>query len=215
MFIPLVDLLRCIHAHADTWLVASIDRAAERDIGQGILGCPQCLAEYPIRDGVVFFSETVPRPEFVAPTEDDAVRLAAALDLTDARMTAVLQGAWGAHAPIVRGMSPAQMLLVNPPEGIVSGDGISIVVSDIAPLAHGSVNAVAVDTSATPAMVASLAASLAGGGRMLGPVSVTPPDGLVELARDDEIWVSRLEPSGATSAPIAIGRRRNDDGMIR
>jgi uncharacterized protein YbaR (Trm112 family) len=210
MFTPLVDMLRCVRVHADTWLVASIDRAEERDIIEGTLGCPQCLAEYPVHDGVVRFSDRVVRPAFRAPLEDDAMRLAAALDLTEPNMTAVLHGAWGAHAQIVRGMSPAQLLLVNPPEGIVSGDGISIVVSETAPLAHGSAHAVAVDATADASMVGSLLASLRAGGRMLGPISRSVPAGLTELARDSDVWVAQLESSAATSAPILPTRRPRD-----
>src|SRR4051812_31652364 len=115
MFIPLIDTLRCPNLHEETWLVASIDRAEERDMREGVLGCPQCLAEYPVRDGVVYFDPTISRGAFIAPDELQATRIAAALDLTETRMTAVLHGAWGAHAQLVRGMSPAQLLLVNPP----------------------------------------------------------------------------------------------------
>ncbi|HEX3865557.1 MAG TPA: hypothetical protein VHV78_02355, partial [Gemmatimonadaceae bacterium] len=196
MFLPLVDVLRCINAHADTWLVASIDRAVDRDIREGTLGCPQCNAEYPIRDGVVRFSERVTRAPFVEPREADAARLAAALDLTDARMTALLYGVWGAHAQLILGLSPSQLLLVNPPEGVASGDGISILLGETAPLAQGSMQAAAVDASATSAMIASAAASLSAGGRMLGPVSTPIPSGFVELARDGEVWVAQLERSG-------------------
>ena len=207
MFIPLVDVLRCVKPHDDTWLVASIERADERDIISGMLGCPICFAEYPIRDGVVFFTEQAPAPDYAAPMEDDAMRLAAALDLTDARMTAVLHGAWGAHAALLRGISPVQLLLVNPPPGMSSGDGVSIVRAEHAPIAHGAVNAVAVDAHANPEMLASLRASLRAGGRMLGPVSVPVPDGLIELARDDEVWVAELSAGEATSRPIGLTRR--------
>jgi uncharacterized protein YbaR (Trm112 family) len=205
VFIPLVDQLRCPNAHGDTWLVAQIDRAVDRDIVTGMLGCPQCLAEYPIRDGVVYFTENV-RPPFLAPVEDDAMRIAAALDLTEARMIAVLHGTWGAHAPIIQGVSPAQLLLVNPPDGVVSGDGISIVVADGAPVAAGSVNAVAVDASATVEMIASLRTALRAGGRMLGPASMSVPADLAELARDEDVWVARLEAT-PSSSPIPITRR--------
>lgn len=210
MFTPLVDILRCPNVHDETWLVASIDRAEERDILEGTLGCPVCLAEYPIRAGVVRFSEVAPSPAMTA-HEDDAVRLAAALDLTEARMTAVLHGAWGALAPIIRGLSPAQLLLVNPPPEIATGDGISIVVAETAPLAHASVDAVAVDDSATPTMIASLVARLRGGGRMVGPVARPVPEGLVELARDDDLWVARLEAAEMRGAPILPTRRRRPD----
>ena len=79
------------------------------------------------------------------PSSADALRLAAALDLTDARMTAILHGSWGAHASILRGLSPAQMLLVNPPTGVTSGDGISIVRAPVAPVAAAWADAVALD----------------------------------------------------------------------
>ncbi len=209
MFIPLVDVLRCVRRprHEDTWLVASIDRAEDRDIIEGVLGCPSCSAEYPIHEGVVHFESRVARAPYKAPSEEDALRLAAALDLVEPRMTAVLHGSWGACAPLIRGVSPAQLLLVNPPDGITSGDGLSIVLSDVAPLAAASVNAVAIDENAGQAMVASLAASLRGGGRMVGPITVAIPGDLVEIARDEEVWVARLDAAVATSVPILPARR--------
>jgi uncharacterized protein YbaR (Trm112 family) len=203
----LVDTLRCPRPHDETWLVASIERAADRDIIDGVLGCPSCLTEYPIRDGIVYFAENVPHAGFRAPSEEDAIRLAAALDLTDARMTAVLHGAWGANAPILRGISPAQLLLVNPPIGIMSGDGISIVYANVAPLARASASAVAFDTLADDAMLASLVASLRPGGRLLGPASVAVPADFVELARDEDVWVASPRSGGTESAPISLQRR--------
>jgi hypothetical protein len=209
MFIPLVDILRCVRrpAHEDTWLVASIDRAEDRDIVEGFLGCPICSAEYPIREGIVHFERDIARPEYRATSEEEAIRLAAALDLVDPRMTAVLHGSWSSCAPLLRGLSPAQLLLVNPDAGITSGDGISIVLSDVAPFATASVNAVAIDATASPVMIASLTASLRSGGRMLGPAAVAIPADLVEIARDAEVWVGRLESAAVTSAPILPTRR--------
>lgn len=209
MFIPLVDVLRCVRPHEETWLVASIDEAIDRDIVTGTLGCPICMAEYAIRDGVVLFDETSPlvaAPGMVS--EEDAVRVAAALDLTDGRMTALLHGAWGAYAPMMRGMTPAQLLLLNPSQGIASGDGVSIVRSStVAPLARGSMTGVAVDTETTDRMLESLVASLKPGGRMLGKVQLAIPAGLAELARDDEVWVAQREASAAESAPVTLTRR--------
>jgi uncharacterized protein YbaR (Trm112 family) len=209
VFIPLVDVLRCPNAHEETWLVASIYRADNRDIRVGTLGCPICTAEYPIRDGVVVFDDAVLPPPYTAPDEEEAVRLAAALDLTDARMTTVLQGDWGVQAPIIAGMSPVQLILVNPPDGVASGDGVSIVRAVSAPLARGSTDAAAFDASASPAMIASLVASLRPGGRLVGPASTAIPDGATELARDDDIWVAHAE-GATTNAPISLARRRRE-----
>jgi uncharacterized protein YbaR (Trm112 family) len=210
VLIPLIDSLRCPNAHDETWLVASIDRAVERDMLEGTLGCPKCLAEYPVRDGIVRFAD-VPRAPFMAPSEREATRIAAALDLTDPRMTAVLYGLWGAHAPLVRARAPAALILVNPPEGVVTGDGISIVLAESPPLAIASMDGAAVDAAAGDAVAAALRSTLKGGRRMLGPASLAVPAFLEELARDDDVWVARLEPGAVTSAPVTPTLRRRTE----
>jgi uncharacterized protein YbaR (Trm112 family) len=210
MFTPLVDTLRCPRVHDDTWLVASIDRAVDRDILEGTLGCPKCEAEYAIRDGIVHFAE-VERSAFIPPSEAEATRLAAALDLTDPRMTVVLFGAWGAHAPLVSAIAPVQLILVNPPDGIVSGDGISIVLAESPPLAIASMDGAAVDAGAGDAVAAALRATLKGGRRMVGPAALPLPAFLEELARDDDVWVARLEPGAVTSAPVIPTLRRRTE----
>lgn len=208
VFIPLVDILRCIQPHADTWLVASIERADERFIIEGTLGCPTCLAEYPVRSGVVYFTKGLAPPRLQEPSEAEAMRLAAALDLTEPRMTALLHGTWGAHAQLVRGFSPSQLLLLNPPEGMVSGDGVSVLVSETAPLAQASIDAVALDAPLSDALLQSLRGSLRRGGRILAPIVLPVPTGFTELARDSEVWVARLDDAAIVSAPILPTRRR-------
>jgi hypothetical protein len=207
MFISLVDTLRCVKAHADTWLVASIERAEERDIKEGTLGCPVCLAEYSIRDGVVYFVEREATGDLALPVEAEAMRLAAVLDLTEQRMTAVLHGRWAAHAHLVRSFSPAQLILLNAPRGLASGDGVSLVVSDIAPFAAASMNAVAIDETVNDDTFASLRRAMRSGARLLAPAATTLPAGFTELARDDEVWVARLDDATTTSAPIPLTRR--------
>jgi hypothetical protein len=206
MFLPLIDRLRCLNGHEDTWLVASIDRVDERDVLEGTLGCPVCSAEYRIREGVVWFGDAPPTRD-QAPSSAEALRLAAALDLTDARMTAILEGSWGTHASILRGLSPAQMLLVNPPPGVTSGDGVSIVRAPVAPVASGWADAAAFDRATDGAMLESLCASLRSGGRLLGPNDVAVPQGFVELARDAEGWVAQLDATAVAGPPIGLSRR--------
>ena len=210
MFIPLVDSLRCVAGHEDTWLVASIERAEERDIREGFLGCPICFAEYPIREGVAYFGvdpEAAPAPAMPARvTEDDALRLAAALDLTEPRIVGVLYGTSGAFAPLIRGFSPAHLLLVNPPAGIASGDGVSIVRTvKVAPIARGSVDAVGLDSGASPEMLDSLVTTVRGGGRITGPVNIAVPAESVEMTRDERIWVA--ERAADASTPLVSLRR--------
>jgi uncharacterized protein YbaR (Trm112 family) len=207
VFVPLVDILRCTRPHAETWLVASIDRADGRYIVDGTLGCPTCRAEYPIRNGIAFFSAPRSGTAHAQPDETTAMQVAAALDLTDARMTAVLHGSWGVHAQLIAGVSPTQLLLLNPPGDVVVGDGVSGIVSDVAPLAAGSVSAAAIDASAPTTLLESLRRSLRAGGRLLAPTALAVPDGFTELARDANVWVARLDAAFTESAPIPLTRR--------
>ena len=208
MFIPLVDILRCVNPHEETWLVASIERAEDRFIIDGTLGCPICLAEYPIRDGVVYFTEAEIQSGSVSPEEPEAMRLAAALDLTEPRKTALLQGSRGAHAHLIRGFSPAQLILLNPPRGSTSGDGVSVIVSEKVPLAQQSVDAIAVDDSfRLEESGATTLPALKRGGRLLAPVSTPVPNGFNELARDDDVWVAQVDDREIVSAPILPTRR--------
>jgi protein-L-isoaspartate O-methyltransferase len=108
---------------------------------------------------------------------------------------------------MLRGVSPVSLLLVNPPEGIMSGDGVSIVLAATAPIAPSSVNAVAIGGGASDAMIASLVRALRGGGRMVGPVTMALPDNLVEITRDSDLWVARLDAEATVSAPILPTRR--------
>jgi hypothetical protein len=74
-----------------------------------------------------------------------------------------------------------------------------------APVARASVDAVAVDATASDGMLASLVAALRAGGRMMAPVAMRVPEGLLELVRDDEVWVAQLQ-AAAESVPIPLAR---------
>ena len=192
MHIELVELLRCVQPHEDTWLVAAIDRIDDREIVAGTLGCPICHAEYEIRDRIVYFA---PPRDADAATEADvnqAMRIAAALELTEAGGVAVLQGAWSRHAPFVRSLSPTQLIAIDRTSMVEPGDGVNVIVCDVAPLARHSVRGIAVDAGATPGMLSSLLAALRSGGRAIAPIALPLPDGLNELARDDDVWVAEL-----------------------
>src|SRR5262245_13560594 len=98
MFVELIESLRCprhLESGADApHLVASATRSEARHIIDGVLGCPECGAEFPIVNGVVRFERAVRPTDDEQPSEDSAMRLAALLDLTDARWFALLCGRW-------------------------------------------------------------------------------------------------------------------------
>ena len=127
---------------------------------KALLGCPSCLRRVSDSSTVSCVRRRATPAPSSRPTRREATRLAAALDLTDPRMTALLHRRVGrACAADSRSMSPAQLLLVNPPDGIVSGDGVSIVLANTAPLATASMDAVAVDALVSDAVVARLRAT--------------------------------------------------------
>jgi uncharacterized protein YbaR (Trm112 family) len=205
VLLPLVDVLRCPVPHADSWLVASCQRMAERDIVEGVLGCPTCRAQYPIVDGAVRFDPPEPVGESgaAAPADDDtAERIAAFLDLTEPRGYAILSGAWAPYAPPVSVIAPTPIIVFNPPGAIVAQPGVSVVFCRRAvPFAGRSARGIAMDSPDGP----QLAEVVVPGGRLLAPVATPVPAIARELARDERLWVAERE---AADAPVAITPRR-------
>jgi len=204
VFIELVDVLRCPNPHEETWLVLAAEQMNERDAIEGTLGCPICHAEYRIVGGVAHFDRGAHRqPRSESHDENEAIRLAALLDLTDARGYAILVGDTGIHAPGLRDHTDVQLLLVNPPPGIAMGGGLSGLTSAPAsslPLAAASARGIALDAAATPQQLDAALGVVSAGGRIVAPIALPVPRGVTELARDDRHWVAER-----SSAPIASG----------
>lgn len=216
MFIELVDSLRCIVPHEDSWLVAGADRMDGRRIVDGTLGCPVCRARYEIRDGVAWFGaeptvgagREVTSP-WEAP-EAEAMRLAALLGVTDQGGRVLLEGAWGALAERVLQLVPVELLLVDPPAEVRAGEGISVVrtAGTTLPLAAASMRAAAADAP-TGARLDAIAGVVRPGGRVVAPAPVPVPAELAELARDERHWVAerRAAPSAPVQLTMTRGRR--------
>lgn len=191
MFIELVDTLRCPVPHDESWLVAAAIRMEARHIVEGTLGCPVCTAEYAIRAGVVDFRRAAGQPAATRVTSDaeQAMRIAALLDLSEGHGFAVLLGEWGAHAHELAAIVELPLLLIDPPAGVVGAPGISVVRSDgDLPLAAGAARAMAIDV-AGPSRVSSAVRATKTTGRVLAPIAVEMPAEVRELARDERVWV--------------------------
>ena len=207
MFVELIEALRCPRDHAESPLVVTASRTDARHILDGVLGCPVCRAEFPIRGGEALFVNDS-AAEAVAPDQEMGMRLAAFLELTDARGFAILCGSWGAHAEEVRALSDAPLLLVNPPDGVdVSATGI-VRVRGRLPVAPSSARAAALDERDDPLLVASAVACVRPKGRIAGPTTVSVPDGVHELTRDARMWVAerRAAPDGPTRRLVTLRR---------
>ena len=208
MYVELVDVLRCPVPHEESWLVAAAARTEARHIVEGTLGCPVCRAEYPIHEGVVDFRRGA--SEAAADRSDgdaeQAMRLAAMLNLADGEGFAVLLGGWGAQATLLANIAETPLILVDPPRQIVGAPGISVIRCDGAlPLATGAARAVAIDVSAV-ARVASAVRATRVQGRVLAPVDIPLPQGVRELARDGSVWIGEREAEASPFVTLHVRR---------
>ena len=210
MFIELVDALRCPTRHEESWLVAASTRSEFRHIVDGTLGCPVCLAQYPIRRGVADFRRA-PHASVTpgaTPDADEAGRLAAFLDLTDQGGFAVLMGSWSVHAPPLRALVETPLIVVDPPADTEGEPGISVIRCDgELPLGAGAARGMAIDIG-TEQRVASAVRATRVKGRLVAPVQVPLPAGASELARDDRVWVAERDAPASPLVALHIRRGR-------
>jgi uncharacterized protein YbaR (Trm112 family) len=201
--IEVIERLRCPAAHAESALVTAADVQIDRRIRRGVLGCPVCHAEYPIRDWIADFSgaATMPAPDSdeAVPNEDAALRLAAQLDLSEAARPVLLCGTYAAYAPALSVMFDAACIAVGVAPQAAAHVAVHASVLRIArdvPLAPGYLRAVAVDERhVRQPGLAAIAELLTPQGRLVAPAAESLPPGFSELARDELEVVARRTAS--------------------
>lgn len=100
MHILLTDLLACPRCGPRFGLILLSDRAGNRRIAAGSLGCANCRDRYPIRDGVPLFADASP-PDFTGGSPDEALRLAAFMGVTGGPAFVLIAGPAAQHAAAV------------------------------------------------------------------------------------------------------------------
>ena len=212
MFIELVDALRCLTPHEETWLVASVSEMSGRHIIDGTLGCPVCRRSYPVRNGVGVFTADGSTPSLTRAAvgmDDRVMRGAALLGLSDAGGIVVLGDTWVDCADALAELGPAHVVTLNAAANDASPQGVSsIVVDDALPFGAGTLRGVALGgQTATRTLLSSAVERLRSRGRLVAPATVPLPDEVTELARDAEDWVA--ERAVVASAPVVLrlGRR--------
>ena len=194
----MLDLLRCINPHEDTWLVASLKAISNRFVLDGTLGCPVCHAEYSIRKGVVDFRQAGDSPqagtESTSPAgnrETLATRVGAFLNATEPGGTLVVGGGWAAAAQELSVMTEARVLVLNPGRAIEESETVGLLrVSREIPLAPDSAIGVAVDDAFPWEVISSALKVVRPGGRIVGPAAIEAPAEVTVLARDERFWVA-------------------------
>lgn len=202
MFIELIDLLRCIKAHEDTWLVASFETVSNRFVLEASLGCPSCSAHYPIHEGIADFSAGVALPSCNAERaaeshrrEELATRAGAYLDVTEPGATFVLGGLWAYAAQELSEMAEIRVLALNATDEVKESPTVGLVrVGSEIPVAPGSVMGVALDAWFPVKIVDAAVRAIRPGGRIVGPTAIPAPPELSVLAHDDRYWVAQKAP---------------------
>ena len=193
----MLDLLRCVKPHDDTWLVASFTTVSNRFVQAGKLGCPSCGASYLIEDGIADFSlgEVLPACEAERASashrrEELATRAGAYLDATQAGATILLGGVWAYAAQELTELTGVRVLALNAPSAVRESETVSLlrVASEI-PVAPGSAYGIALDAWFPKAILASALKAVRPGGRIVGPASFEALPELTVLAHDDRYWV--------------------------
>jgi uncharacterized protein YbaR (Trm112 family) len=183
MHILLTDILTCPRCGPAFGLILLADRAEDRRVLEGVLGCSNCREKYAIRDGAVDFG-AVPEPVDDLDDADAAERLAAILGVTGGPAFLVLAGPAAGHAAaLVRLVDDVEVVTLgvsareHDPAGInrVYASGPQL------PLASGKAAAVALTGAAAEALLEEGARAVSPIGRLvLDPV---PPDAAEKLER--------------------------------
>jgi uncharacterized protein YbaR (Trm112 family) len=219
MHLELVELLRCPLPHASSVLVAASDKMFGRSIQWGVLGCPECGAEYPIRDGVTDFDAV---PLLAANTETSshvdastaALRVAAQLAMSEGRSVYGLVGFAPGIVKALRELVPARLILINSPdvealgglgETLASAPAGIVQATDLRPLVPAKFDGIAFAASPEAEVLVQAVTALKSGGRLVAPVAREIPGGMTELIRDEREWIAVRD--SIASAPVGITRR--------
>jgi uncharacterized protein YbaR (Trm112 family) len=206
MHLDVIPALRCPREHEESGLVLVADETRGRHVVTGVLGCPVCEAEYPIRGGVAYFVN--PTSSAIDTRNDEIIRAAAMLGLTEPGGVIMLGGQWASIANAISEIGGALVLVVNPPAITHYDEPVSVMYAgDQLPIAEHALRAAAIDA---PVRVNNIASVLRPKGRLVATHAVPVPPEIAEIARDAEYWVgeaSALPPRPADLTPLRIVRR--------
>lgn len=185
MHIELIDLLRCPRDHEETWLVATLNAVQDRFVLKAKLGCPVCGASYPIANGIADLRTD--RGERATANIDidpeEAVRIAALLNLTAPNSVVILEAHNAIHAQRISEITECKMIALNPTGAVEDSEAVATVLCDTRiPFASRSIAAAACESEK---VIQDVPRIIRDGGRALLPVDSAIPAGLIEIARDE------------------------------
>ena len=118
MFIELTEFLRCPEDHDDAFCIVLPDEMVGRTIMRGVIGCPACRREYPIRNGVAEFGRYVAAGSAPATAPADPDTVAALLGLTNPGGCVILRGSAATlAAALAERLGGVHLVGINAPDG--------------------------------------------------------------------------------------------------
>jgi len=193
VFIELTEILKCPRDHAEGYVVATPIAMDGRRIVRGVVGCPECRAEFPVLDGVVYFGAPDAAPGAGAGPDYDAAGLAAFLDLGGPGGYAALVGRAARLGAAVTGLVPGvHFVAVDPPAGVAPGPTLSVLRGPrVLPFKSAMLRAVAVGADRTgPAWLGEAVRVLLPGRRLVVEDERAEPAGVTTLARGGGLLVA-------------------------
>lgn len=118
MFIELTEFLQCPEDHDDAFCIVLPDEMVGRTIMRGVIGCPACRREYPIRNGVAEFGRYPAAGSAPATAPADPDTVAALLGLTNPGGFVILLGSAATlAAALAERLGGVHFVGINAPDG--------------------------------------------------------------------------------------------------
>lgn len=218
MHIDLSDILRCPVNHEETSLVVTVHRKEGRHLIDGILGCPVCSAQYPVRNGIAdlrapgearSFVEAAPAPvRPVRPDEARVFRAAALLDLGDAGRVVAIVGASCDVAVPLGELAQVHVIAIDPVTPLEDAEHVSVLrLGAGLPFAPASLDGAIVDARAVERWgFDAILAHVKARGRVVAPAGTPVPDEIALLARDELEWVGERRPPASAPVKLRLAR---------
>jgi hypothetical protein len=192
MRLELAERLRCPNAHLPTPLVVVSREKRDRDLREGVAGCPVCRLEARITGGHLRFEGDAPAPAFTATgAAPELERVVALLGLAEPGGALLLTGRYAALAEPLAALIEATVVVMHA-DAPSASDQVAAVLGALTrvPFTDATFRGAALDDGTPQALVEDAARTVVSQGRVLGAGNLPLPGGLKELARDDREWIA-------------------------
>jgi uncharacterized protein YbaR (Trm112 family) len=172
LHVLLTDVLTCPHCGPDWSLILLAEQVNEGRVLAGTLGCPNCRAHFPVKDGFadLRFNADASAVAGATSSDEDAMRIAALLGVTEGPAMVLVLGAGAVNAATVAHMVPGLEVVAAWPALATEAEseGVSrVAVAEVLPLRSATMRGVALTDAGSEALLAEAARVVAPRGRVV------------------------------------------------